>query len=328
MMRTSELRKRRSSLTLVWDRHVGEAGAPPAAGASDGGVRPEIASSWERSASHISPQVTGAPLTDQGDASTAWESSPLCNAVRTIEAELRAAADDGDLVVAVTDPEARILWTHGGSVMRSRAEKVNFVPGGRWDEQSVGTNALDMALRLDQAATVYSAEHFASCVHDWVCWAAPVHDPHTGRQLGVLDLSTTWDRTHPIGLATAGALAKLVEREIQPGTKFTRSARRRMTEPPCVQRMRAWASVTATTSSPSSAVARSSASIVRTATLSGLDSHALEAPLGSASGASATRGEICQAERSQLDAISGRTPLCDVPPAGAVPIGAGPASPT
>jgi len=45
-----------------------------------------------------------------------------------------------------------------------------------------------------------------------------VHDPHTGRQLGVLDLSTTWDRTHPIGLATAGALAKLVEREIQPGT--------------------------------------------------------------------------------------------------------------
>src|SRR6516162_6453337 len=218
MMRTSELRKRRSSLTQVWDRHVGEAGASPAAGTSDGGARPEIASSWERSAWHISPQVTGAPLTDQGDASTAWESSPLCVAVRAIEAELRGAADDGDLVVAVTDPDARILWTHGGSVMRRRAEKVNFVPGGRWDEQSVGTNALDLALRLDQTATVYSAEHFASCVHDWVCWAAPVHDPRTGRQLGVLDLSTTWDRAHPIGLATAGALAGLVEREIRPGT--------------------------------------------------------------------------------------------------------------
>src|SRR5215472_10016561 len=224
MMRTSELRKRRSSLTLVWDRHVGEAGAAPTTGTSDGGVRPEIASSWERSAWHISPQVTGAPLTDPGDASTAWESSPLCNAVRTIEAELRATADDGDLVVAVTDPEARILWTHGGSVMRRRAEKVNFVPGGRWDEQSVGTNALDLALRLDQAATVYSAEHFASCVHDWVCWAAPVHDPRTGCQLGVLDLSTTWDRAHPIGMATAGALAKLVESEIQVGMRATTAA--------------------------------------------------------------------------------------------------------
>jgi transcriptional regulator of acetoin/glycerol metabolism len=218
-MRTSELRKRRSSLTLAWDRHVGEASAP-ADGTSDD-VRPEIASSWERSGSHISPQVTEAPLLNPADASTEWESSPLCVAVRTIEAELRAVAADGDLVVAVTDPDARILWTHGGSVMRRRAEKVNFVPGGRWDEQSVGTNALDLALRLDQAATVYSAEHFASCVHDWVCWAAPVHDPHTGRQLGVLDLSTTWDRAHPIGLATAGALARLVEREIQPATTAT-----------------------------------------------------------------------------------------------------------
>ena len=214
IMRTSELRKRRSSLTLAWDRHVGEASVP-AAGTS-GDVRPEIASSWERSAWHISPQVNEAPLANPGDASTEWESSPVCVAVRTIEAELRAVAADGDLVVAITDPDARILWTHGGSVMRRRAEKVNFVPGGRWDEQSVGTNALDLALRLDQTATVYSAEHFASCVHDWVCWAAPVHDPRTGRQLGVLDLSTTWDRAHPIGLATAGALARLVEREIQP----------------------------------------------------------------------------------------------------------------
>jgi transcriptional regulator of acetoin/glycerol metabolism len=218
-MRTSELRKRRSSLTLAWDRHVGEARVP-AAGTSDD-VRPEIASSWERSAWHISPQVNEAPLVNPSDASTEWESSPVCVAVRTIEAELRAVAADGDLVVAITDPDARILWTHGGSVMRRRAEKVNFVPGGRWDEQSVGTNALDLALRLDQTATVYSAEHFASCVHDWVCWAAPVHDPRTGRQLGVLDLSTTWDRAHPIGLATAGALAKLVERAIQPATTAT-----------------------------------------------------------------------------------------------------------
>jgi hypothetical protein len=118
-------------------------------------------------------------------------------------------------VVAVTDPRARILWTHGGRVMRRNAERVNFVPGGRWDEASVGTNALDLALRLDRTATVYSAEHFSSCVHDWVCYAAPVHDPHTGLQLGVLDLSTTWDRAHPIGPAMARALARLMEGEVR-----------------------------------------------------------------------------------------------------------------
>ncbi len=95
--------------------------------------------------------------------------------------------------------------------MRRKAETVNFVAGGRWDDQSVGTNALDLANRLDAPAMVFSAEHYASIVHNWVCWAAPVHDPVTGAQLGVIDLSTTWDRTHPIGLATARVMARLIE---------------------------------------------------------------------------------------------------------------------
>jgi transcriptional regulator of acetoin/glycerol metabolism len=95
--------------------------------------------------------------------------------------------------------------------MRRKAETVNFVPGGRWDERSVGTNALAIAGRTAAPAMVFSAEHYAEVVHNWVCWAAPVFDPVTGRSLGVIDLSTTWDRTHPIGLATARVMARLIE---------------------------------------------------------------------------------------------------------------------
>jgi hypothetical protein len=80
--------------------------------------------------------------------------------------------------------------------------------------RTAGTNALDLALRLDGAATVYSAEHFNSCVHDWTCWAAPIHDPATGQQLGVLDLSTTWDRAHPMGGPMAIAFARLLEQAL------------------------------------------------------------------------------------------------------------------
>jgi transcriptional regulator of acetoin/glycerol metabolism len=135
-------------------------------------------------------------------------------ALSRIEADLRAAAQDGGLVVAITDPSARIMWTCEGTVMRRLAEGVNFVPGGCWDESSVGTNALDLALRLDTSSTVYSAEHFNACVHDWTCWAAPIHDPASGRQLGVLDLSTTWDRAHPLGASTAVAYARLLEQAL------------------------------------------------------------------------------------------------------------------
>src|SRR5215218_9997756 len=174
-------------------------------------VRPEIFSSWERSGAAIATDVLQAPLADEGDVRAFWQGSPLQVAVARVEEDLRRTAEDGDLVVAVTDAETRILWTYGGRVMRRKAETVNFVAGGRWDDQSVGTNALDLANRHDTAAMVFSAEHYAPIVHNWVCWAAPVHDPVSGEQLGVIDLSTTWDRTHPIGLATARVMARLIE---------------------------------------------------------------------------------------------------------------------
>jgi hypothetical protein len=225
MFTRAQLHRRRSDLAQAWDMHIPAICDKRPTSAARMGVRTEIVASWERSAAHIMPEAREAPLADPDETRHTWEASPLSAAVRLLEPQLQAAADDGELVVAVTDPDARILWTYGGAVMRHRAEKVNFVPGGRWDEASVGTNALDLALRLNHAATVYSAEHFSSCVHGWVCWAAPVHDPATGRQLGVLDLSTTWDRSHPIGLATAEALARLLEREARAATVVAADAR-------------------------------------------------------------------------------------------------------
>ena len=178
-------------------------------------VRPEIISSWGRSQqAQVSTDVSAAPMADEDETAAVWNDSPLQVAVESVEAELRRTAEDGDLVIAVTDARTRILWTYGGRVMRRKAESVHFVPGGRWDDQSVGTNALDLANRLDAPSMVFSAEHYARIVGNWVCWAAPVHDPASGRQLGVIDLSTTWDRTHPIGLATARVMARLIEAAI------------------------------------------------------------------------------------------------------------------
>ncbi|MDN4174648.1 transcriptional regulator [Nocardioides sp. SOB77] len=202
-MTVGELEDRRREAVRAWTSFVEHGDAP-------GAVRPEILSSWSRSTA-VGTDVTEAPLADEGETAGRWRDSPLQVAVERVEAELRRTAEDGDLVVAVTDPDTRILWTYGGRVMRRKAESVNFVPGGRWDDRSVGTNALDLANRLGTPSMVFSAEHYAPIVHNWVCWAAPVHDPVTGAQLGVIDLSTTWERTHPIGLATARVMARLIE---------------------------------------------------------------------------------------------------------------------
>lgn len=200
----NELQERRLDALRAWTAFVQEGDAAAA-------VRPEILTSWARSGATVAASVREAPLADEEATRTYWRESALQTAVERVGEELRRTAEDGDLVIAVTDPDTRILWTYGGRVMRRRAETVNFVAAGRWDDRSVGTNALDLAQRSGEPAMVFSAEHYAEVVHNWVCWAAPVHDPVTGAQLGVIDLSTTWDRTHPIGLATARVMARLIE---------------------------------------------------------------------------------------------------------------------
>ena len=205
MSTTSDLQGRRLDALRAWTAFVEQGDQ------AEEMVRPEILRSWQRSQPRVSRDVSEAPLDDESDARAFWRDSPLQEAVTRVEDELRRTAQDGDLVLAVTDAQTRILWTYGGRVMRRKAESVNFVPAARWDDESVGTNALDLATRLSRPSMVFSAEHYAPIVHNWVCWAAPVNDPVTGAQLGVIDLSTTWERTHPIGLATARVLARLIE---------------------------------------------------------------------------------------------------------------------
>jgi transcriptional regulator of acetoin/glycerol metabolism len=204
-MNANELQDRRLGAMRAWATFVEHGDGAASL------VRPEILKSWRRSQPHVSRDVVKAPLTDEDEVRAFWHDSPLQRAVSRVESELRRTAEDGDLVLAVTDRQTRILWTYGGRVMRRKAESVNFVPAARWDDESVGTNALDLANRMGRPSMVFSAEHYAPIVHNWVCWAAPVHDPVSGAQLGVIDLSTTWDRTHPIGLATARVLARLIE---------------------------------------------------------------------------------------------------------------------
>lgn len=149
-----------------------------------------------------------------------WLASPLRGPVDAIRDDLVRLAGDGDFVVAVTGPDGTILWTHGSRWMRTRAEDVHFVPGGQWGETAMGTNALGLSLAIQAPSQVFSAEHFSPAVHEWVCYSAPIADPASGRPLGVVDLSTTWDRANPLALATATMIARTLELRVPDGVTF------------------------------------------------------------------------------------------------------------
>ena len=190
---------------------------------------PRSCSSWQRSQPRVSRDVSEAPLDDESDARAFWRDSPLQERGRRgSRTSCGVRREDGDLVLAVTDAQTRILWTYGGRVMRRKAESVNFVPGRPLGRRVASAPTPSTSpTGCARPSMVFSAEHYAPIVHNWVCWAAPVHDPVTGAQLGVIDLSTTWDRTHPIGLATARVLARLIETAMPLSHDAPDAARRR-----------------------------------------------------------------------------------------------------
>ncbi|MEW2246279.1 GAF domain-containing protein [Streptomyces sp. NPDC006975] len=209
MSQRSDLRRRRATLEDEWTRWVPrlkEARLSP----GDGSLRPEVTESWVRSLSHVDPHRDSAPGLEGDSVAHRWARSPLRRPVADLAGELHSIADDAGFVTAVTDESGTILWTCGGRTMRHRAERVNFAPGGRWDEPDMGTNALSLALRTGRPSTVFSAEHLVTALHGWVCYCAPLRAPD-GRVLGVLDLSTTWDRSHPLAMSTVRSLASAIE---------------------------------------------------------------------------------------------------------------------
>jgi hypothetical protein len=210
MSQRSDLRRRRAELEGEWSRAVSLVKSTGAAPSGHEALRHEVTESWVRSLSTVDPALDSAPVTDGGAVQHRWTDSVLRSQVDGLSDELRGIADDAGFIAAVTDESGTILWTCAGQDMRRRAERVNFAPGGRWDEQAMGTNALSLALRTGRPSTVFSAEHLVAALHGWVCYGAPIHGPD-GRILGVLDLSTTWDRSHPLAMSTVRGLASTIE---------------------------------------------------------------------------------------------------------------------
>jgi hypothetical protein len=160
------------------------------------------------------------------DIAVRWRESRLGRASRPVLDDLTDLAHSGDMMAAITDESVTIAWIAGGRTMTTRADRVHFTLGGCWAEHAVGTNALALAHRDTRPAEVFSAEHFAPMVHDWVCYSAPILDPDTGQFLGVLDLSTEWQKAHPALLSTVSALARCIEYELETMDRWNHTERR------------------------------------------------------------------------------------------------------
>ncbi|WP_137991608.1 GAF domain-containing protein [Streptomyces vilmorinianum] len=178
-------------------------------------VRPLVADSWRRSArARVSPD--GAACVELADEELAGhrEEHPLSAAMPVIRELMGAYATDGEHLLAVCDAAGRMLWVEGHPGTLRRARAMNFVAGARWSESVAGTNAPGTAIAVDRPVQVFSAEHFQRPVQAWTCAAAPVHDPHSGRLLGAVDITGGDRLAHPHSLAFVQAVARAAESQL------------------------------------------------------------------------------------------------------------------
>ncbi len=177
--------------------------------------RPDVLASWRRvSAAGVDPGGGPeiAPLSET-EVQRRRTVAGLEQMVPLLESCLRTVVDSGQLVV-VGDPEGRVLWRLGRPSARRLADGLGFVAGSAWTEGNVGTNAIGTALVLGEPVHIHGDEHYVESHARWGCAAAPLHDPWTGRPLGVVDISGPRTSMHPSLLSTVALAARVASLEL------------------------------------------------------------------------------------------------------------------
>jgi len=151
-------------------------------------VRKPILASWWRSrqwnvaADHIELNYLRDPDLETTLARTA---DPV---LRNLHEQL-----DGQPISIVLTDAAGLVLTRltADHDLERHLDGVKLAPGFSYAEEHVGTNGIGTALESGGPAHVFGHEHYAEHLEGLACAGVPIHDPVTGKTVGVIDL-TCW----------------------------------------------------------------------------------------------------------------------------------------
>ncbi|MDH6576630.1 helix-turn-helix domain-containing protein [Kitasatospora sp. MAP5-34] len=179
--------------------------------------RPVIGDSWERLRRLGLDPERGRDITRLSTAELEHrrQATQLTDVLPVLRSTLLTPGTGTPLIFAVADAEGHVLWHEGERRLRRTADDIGFSIGARWAEDEVGTNGIGTALRTGRPMRVHSAEHYLRSHRGWTCVAAPVHEPHTGRLAGVVNLSGPARTMAPYLFQLAVTAARLAEAELR-----------------------------------------------------------------------------------------------------------------
>ena len=177
------------------------------------GLRPVVVESWRRAlATGLDPtDLLPSVEADPYETRERWLEHPLGSLTHVLVAQLQLLVRESESLVQVTDPSGLTLHLDGAEWLKERAAEMNLVEGARCSETVNGTNGVGTALAVNHPVQVFAFEHFSHHHREWVCSGAPIHDPVSGRLVGVIDLSSPWKIAHPRSLELVTTAARTME---------------------------------------------------------------------------------------------------------------------
>jgi transcriptional regulator of acetoin/glycerol metabolism len=163
-----------------------------------------ILRSWKRCSSR---KLTLARLA-QEQAQIRYPSTDISGFARSVMEDLYQFVDSPDFVIMLGDANGTMLSMVGDAQLSRNLEEMGLGLGSSWNEEAIGTNAIDLALREVLPIQTIAHEHYLEECHSLACSAAPFFDID-GQALGVLAIicQASTAHMHTLGMVTAAAQA-------------------------------------------------------------------------------------------------------------------------
>ena len=174
------------------------------------GLPDAVAGSWERCLKGgVDPQLPTCRVFAP-EPVLAQQSEGYNELLKPLEAKIVSRLKGTGMLMTYTDQNGLILRTGGEKEALRGADGIGFCPGAYWTEQSIGTNAICLALDGGTPAQVLGEEHFCLGQKGWGCVAVPVFSP-TGESFGCFDISGGAGFDHVAALLLALQSARQIE---------------------------------------------------------------------------------------------------------------------
>ena len=204
------------TLKEIWAEFIYE-------GKLDPRIQPPVADSWQKCRAYgVNPEGgCGTRVADAVFQSIKDANRTLIDTAMPIMHSVFEIVQRSHFMLVLTDAVGYILVSIGDEMIMSKTRDMRYVAGALWNSQSVGTNAISVALDYDTAIQMVGPEHYCRSHHGWTCSAAPIHGEN-GEVIGCINMSGDADKAHDhtLGLVLAavygieGQMSLLRSREI------------------------------------------------------------------------------------------------------------------